>query len=354
MNARIMKRPADELWCRRSLLVIGLVGALAACETAPEKPAVPAPAPVLMAPSVPAPAPPTVPEPEPVPAIVLPAAPATPAAQRQAQQAALAAAEMLETGNEEAAKRELQRALALDAQNALAQNLTRQIGTDPVAVHGRESFAYTVRSGETLSLVAERFMKDKYLFYALARYNDIKVPRLVANGQVIRVPGKAPAVVDARPREPRPATPDVAQRPAPPQSTPAPATAAAPQPQPQAQALPPEAPPAPPAAAAPSPGEAAMRKAAAAEKAGNLVQARTEYLIAASHSQPGAAAKAEASRKSLVTQYSTEARRRLARQDLDGALAQWQQALALEPDNAVALREAEHVRYLKAQFSKVK
>ena len=144
-----MKRPADELWCRRSLLVIGLVGALAACETAPEKPAVPAPAPVLMAPSVPAPAPPTVPEPEPVPAIVLPAAPATPAAQRQAQQAALAAAEMLETGNEEAAKRELQRALALDAQNALAQNLTRQIGTDPVAVHGRESFAYTVRSGET-------------------------------------------------------------------------------------------------------------------------------------------------------------------------------------------------------------
>ena len=258
---------------------------------------------------------------------------------------------MLETGNEEAAKRELHRALALDAQNALAQNLTRQIGADPVTVYGRESFAYTVRSGDTLSLVAERFMKDKYLFYALARYNDIKVPRLVASGQVLRVPGKAPPAVDARPREPRPANPDVAQRPAPPQpSAPAPQA----QPQAQVQVQPAEASPAPPAVVAPSPGEVAMRKAAAAEKAGNLVQARTEYLIAASHSQPGAAAKAEASRKSLVTQYSTEARRRLARQDLDGALAQWQQALALEPDNAVALREAEHVRYLKAQLIKVK
>ena len=254
---------------------------------------------------------------------------------------------MLETGNEEAAKRELQRALALDAQNALAQNLTRQIGTDPVTVYGRESFAYTVRSGETLSLLAERFMKDKYLFYALARYNDIKVPRLVASGQVIRVPGKAPPAVDVRPREPRPANPDVAPRPGPPQPS-------APAPQAQAQAQPAEASPAPPAVVAPSPGEVAMRKADAAERAGDLVQARTQYLIAASHGQPGAAAKAEALRKSLVAQYGTEARRRLARQDLDGALAQWQQALTLEPDNAIALREAEHVRYLKAQLVKVK
>ena len=242
---------------------------------------------------------------------------------------------MLETGNEEAAKRELHRALALDAQSALAKNLTRQIESDPVTVHGRESFAYTVRSGETLSLVAERFMKDKYLFYALARYNDIKVPRLVASGQVIRVPGKAPvAVAGPLPVTPKPST--------------------APPPSVQVTVPPPAALPAPPAVVAPSPGEVAMRKAAAAEKDGNLVQARADYLIAASHGQPGAAAKAEALRKSLVTQYSTEARRRLAGQNLDGALAQWQQALVLEPDNAVALREAEHVRYLKAQLVKVK
>ena len=39
-----------------------------------------------------------------------------------------------------------------------------------------------------LSRIAGHFMGDIYMFYALARYNDIRVPRLVAGGQVIRVP----------------------------------------------------------------------------------------------------------------------------------------------------------------------
>ena len=58
-----------------------------------------------------------------------------------ARKATFAAADLLEAGNEEQAKAELQRVLASDPNNKLAQNLLKQISADPVATLGRESFA---------------------------------------------------------------------------------------------------------------------------------------------------------------------------------------------------------------------
>ena len=131
---------------------------------------------------------------------------------------ALAAVGMLESGHEDEAKAELQRALATDPNNKLALNLMRQIAADPVAALGRESFSYTVRPNETLSMIAARFMGDLYSFYILARYNGIAVPRQVAGGQVLRIPGKAPPPTAAAKESPR-------AEPAPP---PAPVAAVAP------------------------------------------------------------------------------------------------------------------------------
>lgn len=204
---------------RLRLLSTAVVGAawLAACQTPPAgqstAPA-PAPKPVSTEPAAPVAAP--VPAPE-------PAAPATPAAQQQAQRLAVAAAELLEVGNEEQALVEIQRSLQADPGNRLAQSLLKQIQTDPQTLLGREHFNYRVEPGESLSRIAGRFLKDVHLFYALARYNDIKVPRQLHGGQMIKVPGK----------QPPPAAPSPAPAP-----TPAPAPAVVPPPAPTPAAVP--------------------------------------------------------------------------------------------------------------------
>ena len=330
-----------------TLLLALAASVLAACETPP--PAAPKSVPAPSAPSAPREAEPPAP---PAPAVAPPAVPTGPvgpAAQQQAQKIALAAAEMLESGNEEPARGELKRALGVDPQNKLALNLSRQMAADPVATLGRESFAYTVRPSDTMSRIAQRFLGDVYAFYILARYNDIKVPKQVSSGQVIRVPGKAPppGAAPAAERAAPAATPHPAAAPpsiesvlrapqaAPPQ---APATA------PVASSKPPE----------PTPGERAMRAAAAAERAADLPRARAEYLNAASLNQPGAAAKAEQLRTQLVTRYSVNARNALARQDLDGAIGNWQRVIDLDADNATARLELERVRGLKEKLKNVK
>lgn len=322
-----------------TLLVALAASVLAACETPP--PAAPKSVPPPSASSAPRAAePPALPAP--APAVTPPAAPTGPvgpAAQQQAQKIALAAAEMLESGNEEPARGELKRALGVDPQNKLALNLSRQMAADPVATLGRESFAYTVRPSDTMSRIAQRFLGDVYAFYILARYNDIKVPKQVSSGQVIRVPGKAPP----------PGAAPAAERTAP-AVTPHPA--AAPPSIESVLRAPQAAPPQPPPE--PTPGERAMRAAAAAERAADLPRARAEYLNAASLNQPGAAAKAEQLRTQLVTRYSVNARNALARQDLDGAIGNWQRVIDLDADNATARLELERVRGLKEKLKNVK
>lgn len=190
---------------RVSVLSMAVTAAwLAGCSTPPPA-APPAPATAPAAAPAPAPAEPVAPPPaEP--------APVTPAGAQQAQRLANSAAELLEVGNEEQALNEIQRALQADPSNRLAQSLLKQIQTDPQTLLGREYFTYRVEPGESLSRIAGRFLKDVHLFYALARFNDIKVPRQLQGGQVIKVPGRQPA-----------AAPVAAPPPPPPVAAPAPA-----------------------------------------------------------------------------------------------------------------------------------
>lgn len=248
------------------------------------------------------------------------APPAPVSVQQQATKVAVAAAVLLENGHEEQAKAELQRALAADPTNKLAQNLMRQIIADPVATLGRESFAYVVRPNDSMSSIAGRFMGDIYSFYILARYNNIAVPKQVSGGQVLRIPGKAPppAVVRETARVEPPAPP-------PPPAVPAP-------------------PPPPPE---PTPGERAMRAGALAHKSGDFERALAEYSKAAGLDQPGAEAKAGEVRKQLVSRYTLNARTAFARQDLDGAIRSWERVLAVDPNNETAKLERQRALTLK-------
>jgi tetratricopeptide (TPR) repeat protein len=215
---------------RLALLSVAAAGAgwMVACTTPPAGPspaAAPTPKPGAAPASAPAPAAeqaPPAPQPEP--------APASPAAAQQAQRLANAAVELLEVGNEDQALAEIQRALQADPANRLAQSLLKQIQTDPQQLLGRESFTYRVEPGESLSRIAGRFLKDVHLFYALARYNDIKVPRQLQGGQLIKVPGRQPPPTSAAPPPPAPPPP----APPPPSPAPAPARPAAPEPRPPA------------------------------------------------------------------------------------------------------------------------
>lgn len=267
---------------------------------------------------------------EPAPVEATPAPPALPPlTPPQAQKMAIGAADLLEAGNEEQAKADLQRVLASEPGNKLAQNLLRQITADPVAVLGRESFPYTVRSSDTLSRIAGRFLGDIYSFYILARYNDIKIPRQVAGGQVIRIPGKAPppGVLENEARKDKAAT---------------------------------VAPPAPVAPTAPvviepSASEKALLSADAAERRGDLERAYTDYRTATGGELSGdALARAEQLRRRLVTRYTLAARGAFAKQDLDGSIRQWDRVLQLEPNNDTARLEQQKARSLKEKVKSLK
>lgn len=322
---------------KRSLLMLLFVGLLAACEAPPRAPrADPPPAPK------PEPVPqPTAPEPPPIVA----GQPASPEGRQQAQKIALSAADILQLGDEDGARTELKRALALDSQNKLALSLTRQMTVDPISTLGRESFAYTVRPGDTLAVLAQRQLGDAYLFYLLARYNDIKVPKQLSSGQVIRLPGKPVAI-----REPSP--PPSSASSAPPVSAPRPTPPVATPPPPPSAPLPPP-PPAPPPPPPLTLAEQAMRDGAAAERASDLPRALVAYRKADSLGQAGAAAKVDQLRSLLVSRYTLAARNAFTKQDLDGAITNWQRVLDLDANNGTARSELERSKALKKKLTDV-
>lgn len=272
-----------------------------------------------------------------------PRPPPTQAEQQQSKQIALHVAELLEAGNEAEARKEIDHALALDPNNKLAQSFLRQMTVDPVATLGNESFAYTVRPGETLSRIAGRFMGDIYAFYLLARYNDVKVPKQVSSGQTIRVPGKMPPPETIKPpplkppktprntgeREEPEAPPPVVAQPAPPPVQPPPEVVV-------------------------SPAEKAYREGLAAQKAGNKEKALQQFRQAAQldGSHADARAKADQMRRELAVQYERNARAAFAKQDLDGAIRNWDRVLELEPGNDNARLEKQKAQSLKQKIEK--
>jgi hypothetical protein len=99
----------------------------------------------------------------------------------------------------------LDAALRADPNMSAARRLIDQIHGEPRELMRGEARAYTVRQGETLSALAERFQGDALLFYALARFNDLDAPNQVGEGQVLMIPrrpGLRNASVETQPPPP--------------------------------------------------------------------------------------------------------------------------------------------------------
>ena len=114
---------------------------------------------------------------------------------------------LLEKGDEKAARKALKRMVKRHPNDAGAKRLLESLTADPVTLLGAKSFDYRVQPGDRLMALAQRFLGDHLKFYALARYNGIKVPASLQSGQTIRIPGIAPPRPAPVPRPVRPAPP---------------------------------------------------------------------------------------------------------------------------------------------------
>jgi tetratricopeptide (TPR) repeat protein len=299
-----------------SLLLVAFLAA--GCATPePPKPApppAPPPAPAAPPPEAPKPAPP--PEPQLSPA----------QAKAQAQKLTVEAITQLQNGDEPSAQKTLEEALKHDPSSDLARKLMDQIKADPQKELGATFFRYTVQRDDSLSKIAQQFLGDRYKFHILAKYNDITNPSKLAAGQVIKVPGRAPA-----PGTPKPAAPPPAPEPI----------------DEAAKAASPES------ATPRTASMQLMQQGADLAKAGNLEGAYDAYREAALR-DPGnrdATTQRDATRTQLVRRYEREAAQSFQRQNLDDAINKWDRVLALEPANQKARLERERAIDLRKKLN---
>ena len=118
-------------------------------------------------------------------------APAPAAAQQTASQRLNSALILLHRGDPRAARAELMAVAQRDPQNATARLLISEIDTDPIVMLGLRSHSYEARPGDTMDSLAQRFLGDARLFYALSRYNGITAPDQPLVGRVLVIPGAA-------------------------------------------------------------------------------------------------------------------------------------------------------------------
>ena len=199
----------------------------------------------------------------------------------------------LDGGEEEKARVELEYARQLEPDNKQVACLYRGVTADPVTALGNESTPYTVRPGESLGTIARRAMGDVCEFYILARYNQIKVPKQLASGQTIRIPGKVALAA--------PAAADTAPVPAPPKPEPAPVVEPV---KPKPAALSPEA--------------------------------------------------EEKVRRATIDRHHRNAQAAYRRQDLNTAIREWDAVLAIDPSNGLALARKQEALDLQRRLENLK
>lgn len=119
---------------------------------------------------------------------------------------------LLEQGQVRPAKKRLSAALKRKPNDPALMVLRDSITKNPQELLGPDSYPYTVRSGDTMSGLAQRFLGNRLKFYQLSRYNGIDQPGSLHAGQVLRIPGKAPAPQGAE-RRPAPVKPAERERP---------------------------------------------------------------------------------------------------------------------------------------------
>lgn len=130
----------------------------------------------------------------------------------------------LEIGDTARARKLLKEMSRRDPSDRQVQTLLVGIDANPVALLGTTTFPYIVQRGDRMTTIAERFLGDRLKFHLLARYNGLRTPS-IEPGQVLRIPGTAPAPIASPVVRPRPenkpaasppprATPPVASAPA--------------------------------------------------------------------------------------------------------------------------------------------
>lgn len=76
--------------------------------------------------------------------------------------------------------------------DAIARKLVAQIDTPPEQLLGTKSFVRTAGKDDSFSLLAERYLGDPLMAFALARYNGFSAPETLKEGQKLRIPGEEP------------------------------------------------------------------------------------------------------------------------------------------------------------------
>lgn len=99
---------------------------------------------------------------------------------------------LLDRGQSELARTQLECAIKLKPDSSRAKILIEQLDADPVKYLGKRNYRYKVRSNDTLSKISQERLGSSLKFYILARYNGIDVPANLAAGQIIKIPGKKP------------------------------------------------------------------------------------------------------------------------------------------------------------------
>ena len=257
------------------------------------------------------------------PATAAPAVPEVPPAEARpmAARLALQAVDQLQGGDDIGARATLEQALRLDPNNDLAKNLQSQINADAQRELGSTFFRYTVQPGESLSRLAQQYMGDRFRFWILAKYNDIPNPSRLSAGQVIKIPGRQPAV-----------PPPVAAEPAPPPAV------RAPEPEPPK---------------ADTQLADAMKRGAEQERSNNLEAAYATYVdvVARYPSNAEAVKKRDATKVSLIRALDRDASQAFQRQNLDLAISKWDRILELDSNNRKARLERERALDLKKRMT---
>ena len=303
-------------------ICVALAALLASCANQPPAPASPAPTPAPTAEAAPPPASPA-----------MPSAPELSPAQTkaQAQKLALESVDHLQNGDEAGARQALTTALALDPANDIARRMQEQVNADAQKELGSTFFRYTVQRDDSLSKLAQQYLGDRLRFYILAKYNDMANPSRLAAGQVIKIPGKAPAALPS-------STPPASAR------TPAGAAETA-EPAPAAAAVDPAA----------DGGDlvALMQKGRRLQASGDLQGAYAAFSDAVLRA-PGnrdAIIQRDAAKAALIRSYDREATQAFQRQNLDLAIARWDRLLELDPGNQKAKLERERAIELKKRMN---
>jgi Tfp pilus assembly protein PilF len=124
------------------------------------------------------------------------------------QQEVKQAIQLLNQGNASEARAALMKALKKQPGDAIARKLIEQIDTPAEQLLGSKSFNRTAAEGDSFSQLAERYLGDPMMAYALARYNDISVPESLKAGQKLRIPGEEPAARPPRTALEKPQSPN--------------------------------------------------------------------------------------------------------------------------------------------------